>query len=113
MSGYAMFICASCVNWSSCCQTTVAKFTPEAELITANAGGSDGTWISHLLEELGYSQSSAFSLCMDNQLTIKVARNPEHHGTMMKHIDTKYYWIRDQVDLGHLKIDWVPSADNS
>jgi len=67
--------------------------------------------MSHLLEELGYPQSSAFSLCMDNQSTIKVARNTEHHGKM-KHIDTKYYWIRDQVDLGHLRIDWVSSSNN-
>src|SRR5260221_11783793 len=51
------------------------------------------------------------ALHMDNQSTIKVARNPEHHGKM-KHIDTKYYWIRDQVDSGHLKINWVPSVDN-
>ena len=30
----------------------------------------------------------------------------------MKHIDTKYYWIQDQVDSGHMKINWVPSIDN-
>ena len=110
-SGYATFIGASCVNWSSRRQATVAKSTTEAELIAANAGASDGTWMSHLLEELGYPQSSAFPLYMDNQSTIKVARNPEHHGKM-KHIDTKYYWIRDQVDSGHLKINWVPSGGN-
>jgi hypothetical protein len=89
----------------------VAKSTTEAELIAANSGASDGTWLTHLLEELGFPQATPFPLQMDNQSSIKVAKNPEHHGKM-KHLDTKYYWIRDQVDLGKLRIEWVPSSDN-
>ena len=110
-SGYVSFIGSSCVNWSSRRQDVVAKSTTEAELIAANAGASDGTWMMHLLEELGYPQSSPFPLRMDNQSSIKVAKNPEHHGKM-KHLETKYYWIRDQVDLGKLEIQWVPSSEN-
>jgi hypothetical protein len=109
-SGYASFIGASCVNWSSRRQDVVAKSTTEAELIAANAGASDGTWMVHLLQELGYPQA-CFPLKMDNQSTIKVSKNPEHHGRM-KHLDTKYYWIRDQVDLGNLRTEWVPSRGN-
>ena len=71
-SGYATFIGASCVNWSSRCQATVAKSTTEAELIAANAGASDGTWMSHLLEELGYPQSSAFSLYCYNLCNLRL-----------------------------------------
>jgi hypothetical protein len=67
--------------------------------------------MSHLLEELGYPQGTSFPLHMDNQSSIKVVKNPEHHGRM-KHIETKYYWIRDQVDLGRLEIKWVASRDN-
>jgi hypothetical protein len=65
----------------------------------------------HLLEELGYPQRSPLPLLMDNQSTIKVAKNPEHHGKM-KHLETKYYWIRDQVDMGKLEIKWVASSEN-
>ena len=89
----------------------VAKSTTEAELIAANAGASDGTWMLHLLEELGYPQCLPLPLLMDNQSTIKVAKNPEHHGKM-KHLETKYYWIRDQVDMGKLEIKWVASSEN-
>jgi hypothetical protein len=110
-SGYATFIGSSCVNWSSRRQEVVAKSTTEAELYAANSGASDGTWMTYLLQELGYPQDSPFPLRMDNESTIKVTKNPEHHGRM-KHIDTKYYWIRDQVELGKLKIEWVSSKDN-
>jgi hypothetical protein len=67
--------------------------------------------MTYLLQELGYPQNTPFPLQIDNESTIKVAKNPEHHGRM-KHINTKYYWIRDQVDLGKLRIQWVASKDN-
>ena len=91
----------------------VAKSTTDAELIAANAGASDGMWMTHLLEELGYPQCSPLPLLMDNQSTIKVAKNPEHHGEM-KHLEMKYYYpgIRDQVDMGKLEIKWVTSSEN-
>jgi hypothetical protein len=110
-TGYVSFIGSSCVSWSSRRQDVVAKSTTEAELYAANAGASDGTWMTQLLEELGYPQGSSFPLLMDNQSSIKVIKNPEHHGRM-KHIQTKYYWIRDQVDLGKLEIKWVASKEN-
>jgi hypothetical protein len=110
-TGYVSFIGSSCVSWSSRRQDVVAKSTTEAELYAANAGASDGTWATHLLEELGYPQGTSFPLYMDNQSSIKVAKNPEHHGRM-KHIETKYYWIRDQVELGRLEIKWVASREN-
>jgi hypothetical protein len=110
-SGYATFIGASCVNWSSRRQDVIAKSTTEAELIAANSGASDGTWLVQLLEELGYPPSSPFQIHIDNASTLRVAKNPEHHGKM-KHILTKYYWIRDQVEEGKLELEWVPSADN-
>lgn len=109
-SGYATFIGASCVNWSSRRQDIVAKSTTEAELVAANSGASDGTWLVQLMEELGYP-SSPFQLRIDNASTLKVAKNPEHHGKM-KHILTKHYWIRDQVELGKLEMEWVSSEDH-
>ena len=109
-SGYATFIGASCVNWSSRRQDVEAKSTTEAELIAANSGASDGTWLVQLMEELGYP-SSPFQLHIDNASTLKVAKNPEHHGKM-QHILTKHYWIRDQVELGKLEMEWVSSEDN-
>ena len=62
------------------------------------------------MEELGYP-SSPFQLHIDNASTLKVAKNPEHHGKM-QHILTKHYWIRDQVELGKLEMEWVSSEDN-
>ena len=50
---------------------------------------------------------------MDNQSAIAVANNPEHH-ERMKHLDLRFYWLRDVVELGliqvkHLRTDSMPA----
>ena len=47
---------------------------------------------------------------MDNQSAIAVARNPEHHGRM-KHMDLRYYWLRDVVEAGSIAPVFVPTGD--
>ena len=61
-----------------------------------------------LLSELGYEPSSPSTLYIDNQSAIQVAKNPKHHGRM-KHLDLRYYWLRDAVDKDTLRIDYVPT----
>ena len=58
--------------------------------------------------EFGYEYKSPSTLHIDNQSAISVAKNPEHHGRM-KHLDLRYYWLRDAVDKGTLGIDYVPT----
>jgi len=78
-SGYAAFVGTSLVSWASHRQPVIAKSTAEAEYIAANEAGSEGVWFCGFLEELGYPQTSATALYIDNQSTIKVGKNPKHH----------------------------------
>jgi hypothetical protein len=66
--------------------------------------------MSQFLAELGYNTSGAAPLLMDNQSAIQVARNPEHHGRM-KHLDLRYFWLRDEVVKGHLAPRYIPTAE--
>ena len=96
-SGFAMFIGSSLVSWASRRQPVVAKSTTEAEYI-ANDAGSEAVWFHSFLEELGYPQTSATPLHIDNQSAIKVGKNPEHH-SQMKHLNTKYHWLRCRREI--------------
>ena len=67
----------------------------------------------NLLSEFEYQFSGASTLFVDNQSAISVANNPEHHGRM-KHLDLRFYWLRDVVELGliqvkHLRTDKMPA----
>ena len=60
----------------------------------------------NLLGEFEYDLADLSVLHMDNQSGIAVAKNPEHHGRM-KHLDLRFYWLRDSVEAGTLTPSFV------
>jgi hypothetical protein len=46
----------------------------------------------------------------DNQGTIAVSRNPVNH-LGMKHIDVRYFAIRDWIQDGKLRVDYLHTSD--
>ena len=67
-------------------------------------------WLRTLLTECGYSLPYASTLRIDNLSALSVAKNPEHHGRM-KHLDLRYFWLRDQVQQGVIQLEHIPTAD--
>jgi hypothetical protein len=100
--GYVVKIGTGAVSWSSKLQSVVALSTTEAEYIAAVEAGKELKWMRSLLGEFGYKFDSASTLCIDNQSSISVAKNPEHHGRM-KHLDLKFHWLRENVEAGLIK----------
>ena len=84
------------ISWRSKLQDVVTLSTTEAEYIAAVHAGQELLWLHNLFTELCYTLSSPHTLCIDNQSAISVTQNPEHHGRM-KHLDLKYFWLRDEV----------------
>src|ERR1700733_12648532 len=80
--GYVVKIGTGAVSWSSKLQSVVALSTTEAVYIAAVEAGKELKWMRSLLGEFGYKFNSASTLCIDNQSSISVAKNPEHHGRM-------------------------------
>ena len=71
----------------------------EAEFVAAVEGGKEIKWTRNILSEFGYHQTLPSTLFMDNKSGISVAKNPEHHGCM-KHLDLRFYWLREAVEAG-------------
>jgi hypothetical protein len=109
-TGYVVKMGTGAVSWSSKLQSIVALSTTEAEFVAAVSAGQESIWMSQFLAELGYDTSSTAPLLMDNQSAIQAARNPEHHGRM-KHLDLRYFWLRDEVVKGHLAPHYIPTAE--
>ena len=49
-------------------------------------------------------------MCMDNQSAVQVAKNPEHHGRM-KHLDLRYFWLRDVVERQDVRLEYIPTGE--
>lgn len=88
----------------------VALSTTEAEYIAAVEAGKEILWMRNILTELGYNMDSPSVLMMDNQSAISVSKNPEHHGRM-KHLDLRWYWLRDVVDAKQIMPNYVPTNE--
>ena len=93
---YVVKMGSGAISWRSKLQDVVTLSTTEAEYIAATHAGQELLWLHNLLTELGYTFKTPHTLCIDNQSAIAVTQNPEHHGRM-KHLDLKYFWLRDEV----------------
>jgi Reverse transcriptase (RNA-dependent DNA polymerase) len=111
-SGYLLCIGTGAVSWSSKLQSLVALSTTEAEFIAAVEAGKEIMWMRNLLQELGFPVSQPSTFHIDNQSALSVAKNPEHHGRM-KHLDMRYFWLRDAVEQGILTPAYVPTEDQA
>ena len=43
---------------------------------------------------------------MDNQSALLVVKNSEHH-KRMKHLDLRFYWLRDVVANGYIAVQYM------
>ena len=109
-SGYVLTIAGGAVSWSSRLQSLTALSTTEAEYVAAVEAGKEVVWMRQLLQEFGYVLPGASVLHMDNQSAISVTKDPDHHGRM-KHLDLRFYWLRDQVKGQQLVPHFIGTRD--
>ncbi|KAI5116015.1 hypothetical protein M0805_009627 [Coniferiporia weirii] len=109
-SGMVIKMGTGAVSWSSRLQSLVTLSTTEAEYISVIMAGQEIIWLCNLLTEFGYSFNHVSTLFVDNQSAIQIANNPEHHGRM-KHLDLRFYWLRDQVEVGMLRLVHLQTAE--
>ena len=111
--GYLVRVGSGAVSWSSKQQPIVTLSTTEAEYVAAVEAGKEIFWMRNILSEMGTPVDAPSTLYVDNRSALSVAKNPEHHGRM-KHLDLRFYWLRDAVEAGkispvHLRTDEMPA----
>ena len=108
--GYVTVLAGGAIGWASKLQPFVTLSTTEAEYIAAVEAGKEIRWMRSILQEFGFPMTAASVLRVDNQSAISVTKNPEHHGRM-KHLDLRFFWLREVVEAGTIALDFVPTAE--
>jgi hypothetical protein len=108
--GYLTMMAGGAISWSSKLQGIVALSTTEAEYIAAVEAGKEIVWMRNILHEFGFALNTPTTLHIDNQSAISVSKNPEHHGRM-KHLDLRFYWLRDVVSDKIIAPSFIPTAE--
>ena len=96
------------ISWWSKKQSVVALSTCEAEYIVGSSAACQAVWLNSVMEEMGIELEKPIKLLVDNKSTIDMAINPVSHGRS-KHIETRFHYIRDQVNNGKLKLIHCPT----
>jgi hypothetical protein len=111
-TGYVFTMAGGAISWASKLQPTVAASTTEAEYMAAAQATKEALWLKKLMISFGLeSQKIPIHMHCDNQAAIAVMKSPTSH-QRVKHIDIQHHFVRDRVQRGEVKFDYVDSKLN-
>jgi hypothetical protein len=89
--------------WPSNKQSRILLSSCETEYVVANSAIFHLIWLRNKLKHLGFPQENPIKIYIDNQSSIVLAKNLVYH-ERNKHIDTRYYFIREHVKNKEFKL---------
>ncbi|KXJ68982.1 hypothetical protein RP20_CCG000687 [Aedes albopictus] len=105
---FKLFGCT--VGWITRKQQTVSLSSTEAELSALCTAACHAIWMIRLLGDLGKKPTVPVQLFEDNQSTIRIAEDSRDYGRL-KHVDTKFHFLRDLVQQGTIQINYVRTTE--
>jgi len=97
------------VSWGSKRQRAIALSTADSEFYAASECSRDVIWFRSILAELGIIVGTVPILC-DSSCARSIIEDPEEH-KRTKHIDIKYFFVREQQELKNLIMMAVPTEN--
>ncbi|GAU33536.1 hypothetical protein TSUD_143290 [Trifolium subterraneum] len=109
-SGYVFKFQNAPISWCSKKQSVIALSSCEAEYVAGSLAACQANWLQSLLSEMKIIDNITVMLKIDNKSSINLAKNPVSHGKS-KHIETRFHFLRDQVNKGKLSLEYCSTND--
>ena len=110
-SGYCVRLAGVAFAYSSKRQACIAMSSTEAEIIAASTCALEVVHFRHLLTEMGLHQEGPTMVYIDNSGCVELARDRKScHRS--RHVDRRYFKIRELVASGELAVQWVATDLN-
>ena len=109
-SGSVALVYGNPVAWKSATQKCVSLSAVEAEFIAATEATREVLFLKQLLCSIGIATGTP-TVYSDNTGCIQVSKDPAQHWKL-KHIDTKYHFVRNNVQEGRVQIKYVDTTRN-
>ena len=87
----------------------VARSSTEAELIALSDATSVLLWSQQFLKFQGYDVVA--ELLEDNMPTINMMRNGRSMSDRTRHVDVKYFFVKQYIESGKIVLKHCPTAD--
>ena len=111
ISGYSFHFGVGAISWSSKKQSIVTLSSTEAEYVAETHAAKEGIWLRSFIKEIMGIERDPLTLKADNQGAIALAKDNKFHART-KHIDLRYHFIREAVDDGKIKMEYIPTIEN-
>lgn len=87
------------------------KSTTEAELLSLDHAAGALLWWKRFFGQLGYNPGHEMDIKCDNKQMVNhiVSKTPKLH-TKLQHVDVRNHWLRETVQKGDIKVEWVLTA---
>jgi hypothetical protein len=109
--GYVFKLAGGPISWKSGKQLIVALSSTKAEYVALTIAVKEAVYVLKLLVELQYPLSyQPVKIFEDNHPAINLT-NQSGINSRSKHIQVRWYWIRQQVSLGCVDINWISTTE--
>lgn len=109
-SGHVFLFRGSPLSWACRKQESVSISSTEAEYVSLSEACQEMAMLRRLLKALGYEQTKPTVMLEDNQSCIQLAAS-ERVGRRLKHIDTRYHYVRELKKRGIIDIIYCPTEE--
>lgn len=109
-SGYVFKFFDGTIDWSCKKQTCVALSSTEAEFVALSGACKEVQWIRRILEDFNQPIKEPTIIYEDNQSCLKLIEEEKMSGRS-KHIDVRYYFIKDYVERNIVQCIYCPTEN--
>jgi hypothetical protein len=100
------------ISWASRKQKSIALCIAKADYIAACDACMEAVWLRKLVSRLFDQVLDSTMIYCDNQSCVKLSKNPVFH-EMSKHIEIKYYFLRDKVQRGEVVLQYISTDEQT
>jgi len=111
-SGYLIKLFGGPIDWKAYKQRSVTTSTTEAELHALTEAVREVYYWKRIFRDIGLCLRHEITAGCDNQQTIRLLTSDAPRlVTKLRHVDIKHHWLRQEIQAGRIKIDWVPTNE--
>jgi Reverse transcriptase (RNA-dependent DNA polymerase) len=110
--GFFFSLYGGAIHWKATKQKHVTTSSTEAELGALNTTAKEFMWWIRLFGYIQLQFQAKPYINCDNKQTLRLLQQDTPKlETKLKHIDIIQSWLRQEVQIGRIDVDWIPTKD--
>jgi hypothetical protein len=111
VTGFSIYLLSVPICWHSKSQKEVTLSSTEAKYVANSKAVKELKFIYYLLSDLHIKVNLPIVVKTDNIAAIFMSENAST-GFRTRHVDTRYHFVREFIEDGFIKIEFVRSVEN-